>query len=174
VFFMVFVVIEPCPYHPVVPHMIKLTALGGNLIKKRVARAGKGKRGGYGTIIVYPLGSRAVFVYGFPKSAKANPIPNCIQKSIKQCFSKAWGTAPPPPPRRYAAQCGASAEACGQPPIAPSARPHALARVAEILGGAGETFPRSVWGYQALYERNLHLVLARWNWMPIKSWRGST
>jgi hypothetical protein len=46
--------------------------LGGNLVKKRVARAGEGKRGGYRTIIVYRAGNRAVFVYGFPKSAKAN------------------------------------------------------------------------------------------------------
>jgi hypothetical protein len=46
--------------------------LGGNLIKKRVARAGKGKRGGYRTIIVYRAGKRTVFVYGFPKNAKAN------------------------------------------------------------------------------------------------------
>ena len=46
--------------------------LGGGLIKKRVVRAGKGKRGGYRTIIVYSTGIRSVFVYGFPKSAKAN------------------------------------------------------------------------------------------------------
>lgn len=46
--------------------------LGGGLIKKRVARAGKGKGGGYRTIIVYCAGIRSVFVYGFPKSAKAN------------------------------------------------------------------------------------------------------
>ena len=46
--------------------------LGGNLIKKRVARTGEGKRGGFRTIIVYRVGSRAIFVYGFPKSAKAN------------------------------------------------------------------------------------------------------
>ncbi len=46
--------------------------LGGNLIKKRVARAGEGKRGGYRTIIVYRAGKRTVFVYGFPKSAKTN------------------------------------------------------------------------------------------------------
>jgi hypothetical protein len=36
--------------------------LGGNVIKKRVARAGKGKSGGYRTIIVYRARSRAVFV----------------------------------------------------------------------------------------------------------------
>jgi len=46
--------------------------LGGNLIKKRVARVGGGKSGGYRTIIVYRARKRAVFVYGFPKSAKAN------------------------------------------------------------------------------------------------------
>jgi hypothetical protein len=46
--------------------------LGGSLIKKRVARAGEGRRGGYRTIIVYRAGKRAVFVYGFSKSAKAN------------------------------------------------------------------------------------------------------
>lgn len=45
--------------------------LGGNLIKKRVPRSGRGKRGGYRTIIVYRAGSGAVFVYGFSKSAKA-------------------------------------------------------------------------------------------------------
>ena len=50
--------------------------MGGNLIKKRLARAGKGKRGSYRTIIVYHKGKRAVFVYGFAKSAKAtlNPV----------------------------------------------------------------------------------------------------
>ncbi len=46
--------------------------LGGCLIKKRVARAGEGKRGGYRTIIIYRVETRAVFVYGFPKNAKAN------------------------------------------------------------------------------------------------------
>jgi len=34
---------------------------------------------------------------------------------------------------------------------------HARPRVAEILRGAGETFPRSVWGYSSLFERNLVL-----------------
>jgi hypothetical protein len=49
--------------------------LGGHLIKKRVARTGKGKRGGYRTIIVYHKSRRAVFVYGFAKSAKASLSP---------------------------------------------------------------------------------------------------
>lgn len=45
--------------------------LGEGLIKKRPARPGEGKRGGYRTIIVFRAGDPAVFVYGFPKSAKA-------------------------------------------------------------------------------------------------------
>ena len=49
--------------------------LGGGLIKKRIARAGEGKRGGYRTIIVYRRGKRAVFVYGFAKSDKADLSP---------------------------------------------------------------------------------------------------
>jgi hypothetical protein len=39
--------------------------LGGGLVKKCLARAGEGKRGGYRTIIVYHKGRRAVFLYGF-------------------------------------------------------------------------------------------------------------
>ncbi len=46
--------------------------LGGGLIKKRVARAGSGKRGGYRTIIVYRAKKRAVFVYGFAKNVADN------------------------------------------------------------------------------------------------------
>ena len=49
--------------------------LGGHLIKKRVARAGKGKRGGYRTIIVYNKGKRAVFVYGFAKKRQGDLEP---------------------------------------------------------------------------------------------------
>ena len=47
--------------------------LDGGLIKKRVARAGKGKGGGCRTIIVYRTGIRSVFVYGFPKSRQSQP-----------------------------------------------------------------------------------------------------
>lgn len=46
--------------------------LGGNLIKKRISRIGAGKSGGYRTIIIYCAGSRAFFVYGFPKSGEDN------------------------------------------------------------------------------------------------------
>jgi len=46
--------------------------LGGGLMKKRISRAGKGKSGGYRTIIAYQAGIRSVFLYGFPKNAKDN------------------------------------------------------------------------------------------------------
>lgn len=46
--------------------------LGAGLIKQRVARAGAGKRGGYRTVIAYRKGTRAIFLLGFAKSARAN------------------------------------------------------------------------------------------------------
>ena len=46
--------------------------LGGFLYKKRVARPGAGKSGGYRTLLSARIGSRYVFLHGFPKSAKAN------------------------------------------------------------------------------------------------------
>ncbi|MCW5258221.1 type II toxin-antitoxin system RelE/ParE family toxin [Verminephrobacter aporrectodeae] len=46
--------------------------LGGHLYKKRVARAGGGKSGGYRTLLSVRIGNRYVFLHGFPKSATAN------------------------------------------------------------------------------------------------------
>jgi hypothetical protein len=48
--------------------------LGGYLFKKRLAREGGGKRGGYRVLIGYkkPDTERIIFLYGFPKNAKAN------------------------------------------------------------------------------------------------------
>jgi hypothetical protein len=46
--------------------------LGGGLIKQRVARPGRGKSGGFRTIIAYRRGNRAVFLFGFAKSQRAN------------------------------------------------------------------------------------------------------
>lgn len=46
--------------------------LGGGVIKQRVARAGKGKSGGYRTLILFRKGDRAIFAFGFAKSAQAN------------------------------------------------------------------------------------------------------
>src|SRR5690606_19079130 len=46
--------------------------LGGFLYKKRVARPGSGKSGGFRTLLSARIGNRYVFLYGFPKSSKAN------------------------------------------------------------------------------------------------------
>jgi hypothetical protein len=46
--------------------------LGGFLIKKRVSRAGRGKSGGYRTIIAHRQGERLVFLHGFGKNEKDN------------------------------------------------------------------------------------------------------
>lgn len=45
---------------------------GHGLVKQRVARPGQGKRGSYRTIIAYRVKRRAVFLFGFAKSGKAN------------------------------------------------------------------------------------------------------
>lgn len=46
--------------------------LGGFLYKKRVARPGAGKSGGYRTLLSAQIDKRFVFLHGFPKSEKAN------------------------------------------------------------------------------------------------------
>ncbi len=50
--------------------------LGGGLIKQRVARQGKGRSGGYRTIIAYRAKRRAVFLFGFAKSDRENIEPD--------------------------------------------------------------------------------------------------
>lgn len=49
--------------------------LGGFLYKKRLARSGGGKSGGYRTLLSARIGGRYVFLHGFPKSDKANITP---------------------------------------------------------------------------------------------------
>lgn len=46
--------------------------LGGNLIKKRIARPGQGKSGGFRTLVATNLGSKWFFVYGFGKNQRVN------------------------------------------------------------------------------------------------------
>ena len=46
--------------------------LGGYVVKKRVALAGRGKSGGVRTLLAYKVESKAFFVYGFAKNARAN------------------------------------------------------------------------------------------------------
>lgn len=46
--------------------------LGGGLLKKRVARPGAGKRGGYRTLLASNRGDRWVFLFGFGKNEREN------------------------------------------------------------------------------------------------------
>jgi hypothetical protein len=46
--------------------------LGGGVIKQRIARPGHGKSGGFRTLLVFRMGSRAIFVHGFAKNEKDN------------------------------------------------------------------------------------------------------
>ncbi len=50
--------------------------LGGGLIKQRVARQGKGRSGGYRLIVAYRSKELAIFLFGFPKSARENIEPD--------------------------------------------------------------------------------------------------
>ena len=55
-----------------IPKNLNVVSLGSGLFKVRTPRIGKGKSGGYRTIIVYKEKDRAIFVYGFSKSDKSN------------------------------------------------------------------------------------------------------
>jgi hypothetical protein len=46
--------------------------LGGGVIKQRIARPGKGKSGGFRTIILFRAEMRAFFVHGFAKKDQDN------------------------------------------------------------------------------------------------------
>ena len=46
--------------------------LGGGLFKKRVARPGQGKSGGWRTLVATRKTDRWVFMYGFPKNERSN------------------------------------------------------------------------------------------------------
>jgi hypothetical protein len=47
-------------------------SLGGHLVKKRVARTGFGKRGGYRTIVAKKVDQQWFFLFGFEKSERSN------------------------------------------------------------------------------------------------------
>ena len=46
--------------------------LGGGVIKQRIARAGRGRSGGFRAIVLFRRYERAFFVYGFAKSGREN------------------------------------------------------------------------------------------------------
>lgn len=57
--------------------------LGSGLYKKRIARPGQGKSGGYRTLVATNQGNRWVFVYGFQKNERSN-----IDKSEEEALKK--------------------------------------------------------------------------------------
>ncbi|MDR3415997.1 MAG: type II toxin-antitoxin system RelE/ParE family toxin [Nevskia sp.] len=46
--------------------------LGGGLLKKRIARPGQGKSGGFRTLVATNKGNRWIFVFGFAKNERSN------------------------------------------------------------------------------------------------------
>jgi hypothetical protein len=46
--------------------------LGAGLYKKRIARPGQGKSGGFRTLVATQKAERLIFVFGFPKSERSN------------------------------------------------------------------------------------------------------
>jgi hypothetical protein len=57
--------------------------LGGSLVKKRIALAGRGKRGSARTLIATNKGSRWFFIFGFEKNERDNIEPDEL-KALKQ------------------------------------------------------------------------------------------
>jgi hypothetical protein len=57
--------------------------LGGGLYKVRVAKAGRGKSGGFRTLITHRSSEHCFFVFGFEKSSKSN-IDSREEKALKQ------------------------------------------------------------------------------------------
>jgi hypothetical protein len=67
--------------------------LGGGLVKKRVARPGQGKSGGYRTLVATNRGDRWVFVFGFPKNVRSN-IDQDEEEALKKLAAQLLGLAP--------------------------------------------------------------------------------
>jgi hypothetical protein len=57
--------------------------LGSGLLKKRIARPGQGKSGGFRTLVATNKVSRWVFVFGFPKNERSN-----IDKDEEEALKK--------------------------------------------------------------------------------------
>lgn len=68
--------------------------LGSHVIKQRIARQGRGRSGGYWTLIAFRSGARAVFLYGFAKSERENIDANELA-TLKE-IAAAWLAADEP------------------------------------------------------------------------------
>lgn len=67
--------------------------LGGGLLKKRVARTGQGKSGGFRTLVATNKGSQWIFVFGFPKNARSN-ISNREEEALKKLSAQLLSLSP--------------------------------------------------------------------------------
>ena len=67
--------------------------LGGGLLKKRIARAGQGKSGGFRTLVATNRGDRWVFVFGFSKNERSN-IDKDELEALKKLAEQLLGLAP--------------------------------------------------------------------------------
>lgn len=67
--------------------------LGGGLVKKRIARPGQGKRGGFRTLVATNRGDRWVFVFGFSKNMRGN-IDATEELALKQLATHLLGLTP--------------------------------------------------------------------------------
>jgi hypothetical protein len=67
--------------------------LGGGLFKKRIARPGKGKRGGYRTLIASNKGDKWFFVFGFPKNELSN-IDKGEEEALKRLAAELLSLTP--------------------------------------------------------------------------------
>ena len=57
--------------------------LGSGLVKKRIARLGQGKRGGFRTLVATNKGDLWFFLFGFPKNERSN-----IDKDEEEALKK--------------------------------------------------------------------------------------
>lgn len=67
--------------------------LGGHVIKKRVARAGQGKSGGFRTLVATNQGGRWIFIYDFAKNERSN-IDKDELEALRRLAQELLGLAP--------------------------------------------------------------------------------
>lgn len=68
--------------------------LGGGVLKKRIARPGKGKSSGFRTLVATNKGTRWVFVYGFAKNERGN-IDKDEEEALKALAKHLLSLTPP-------------------------------------------------------------------------------
>ena len=67
--------------------------LGGGLLKKRIARPGQGKSGGFRTLVAMNKGNKWFFVFGFSKNVRSN-IDKDEEESLKKLASHLLSLSP--------------------------------------------------------------------------------